>query len=156
MFYKIEIDKIQCSLKSSAFSFLEASLSKEQTNSKKYYFDWVFFCMLSVLLNVWRIGWKIPYENKWWKTRDTVLGSPASPMGASECWVNVVIVCNLKRPSDHLSIPAETESQEGPVTQRQRILLISQNICTYFFPESLSNHVLKTLIQIFLWKKSPS
>lgn len=139
-----------------SFQF-SGGLSLERTNKLQEILLWLsFFCMLSVLLNVWRIGWKIPYENKWWKTRDTVLGSPASPMGASECWVNVVIVCNLKRPSDHLSIPAETESQESPASQRQRILLTSQNICTYFFPESLSNHVLKTLIQIFLWKKSPS
>ncbi len=94
----------------------------------------ISLCMLSELLNVWRMGWKIPYENKWWKTRDSVHSLP--PDVSSGVLVNVVIVCNLKRPSDHQpAIPAETgdsgsaERAEQRLTQRQRQrILLSQHI----------------------------
>ena len=64
-----------------------------------------------------------------------------------ECWVNVVIVCNLKRLSDHQAAFQWRHSQE-----RGRLSLINRDKVLFpnIFPESLRNHVLKTLIQIFL------
>ena len=146
MFYEIEIDKILCSLKSSAFSFLEASLSKEQTNSKKYNFYW----FLSVCSQCYwtyegldeRYRMRTNDEDKRYCTPYSLL------MWASECWVNVVIVCNLKRPSDHQHSSRDRESGEPSLTEGEPH---SETEETSYFPKYL--HIpSRNLSVIMFWK----
>ena len=69
-------------------------------------------------------------------------------MWASECWVNVVIVCNLKRPSDHQHSSRDRESGGPSLTEGEPH---SETEETSYFPKYL--HISsRNLSVIMFWK----